>query len=116
MEFAPSVNPNVMRSPKIESMKSNPKPQSVAEVTATMRSAATDRKVKRLRRTLALASAKTFSDVGDELHLAGHIIGSDRLLGISPFGHGSDETVAVSVLLRIGGQLISASADLFADG
>jgi hypothetical protein len=35
---------------------------------------------------------------------------------LSSRGHGSDETIAISVLLRIGSQLISASADLFADG
>jgi hypothetical protein len=48
--------------------------------------------------------------------LLGHIVGSDRVDGTSPFGHGNDETVAVSVLLLIGAQLISASASLFEDG
>jgi len=35
---------------------------------------------------------------------------------LSPFGHGSDEAVAVSLLLRIGSELVSAAADLFSDG
>jgi hypothetical protein len=50
------------------------------------------------------------------LHVIGHLIGPDRVQGESPFGHGNDQTVAVSVLLRVAGHLISASANLFADG
>ena len=48
--------------------------------------------------------------------MLGHMIGPDRADGASPFGHGSDETVAVAMLLRIAGQLVSASADMFMDG
>lgn len=69
-----------------------------------------------LRIGLARFSSIRFHQVGAELHLTGHIIGSDRVTGASPFGHGSDEVVAISMLLRIASQLISASADLFADG
>lgn len=65
---------------------------------------------------LAKFTADTFSRVGEELHVVGHVFGSDRVSGASPGGHGSDEVVAVSLLLRIGGQLTSASADLFSDG
>jgi len=57
-----------------------------------------------------------FSHVGEQLHVAGHILGTDRRDGLSPFGHGDDTTVAVSILLRIGSQLISGSADLISDG
>ena len=56
------------------------------------------------------------SAASTELHVAGHIIGSDRAQGRSPFGHGTDEVVAVSLLLRICAELTSASADLFKDG
>lgn len=65
---------------------------------------------------LAKYTSKAFDKVGTLLYLSGHIIGSDRKTGVSPFGHGSDETVAISLLLRIASQLISASADLFLDG
>ena len=69
-----------------------------------------------LRIALARFSSDQFHQVGAVLHLAGQIIGPDRAAGASPFGHGSDEVVAISMLLRIASQLISASADLFADG
>ena len=78
--------------------------------------AALDESVRAERHELAMFSAAQFLEVGTELHVLGHIIGSDRASSDSPFGHGNDETVAVSVLLRIASQLISASADLFADG
>lgn len=81
-----------------------------------VRQAATSAKLRRLRHSLAALSAKNLLAAGRELHVAGHIIGSDRVKGHSPFGHGSDEVVAVSVLLRICAQLTSASADLFKDG
>jgi hypothetical protein len=78
--------------------------------------AANDETLRKQRNTLADFTSEIFSSVGTELHLLGHIVGTDRVGGVSPFGHGSDETVAVSVLLRIGSQLVSASADLFEDG
>ena len=78
--------------------------------------AALDSSLVTHRRDLLNFTADIFSRVGDELHAVGHIFGPDRAAGISPSGHGSDEIVAVSVLLRIAGQLTSASNDLFADG
>jgi hypothetical protein len=81
-----------------------------------MRAAATDCSVANLRQDLARFTADAFSKSGSLLHVIGHIIGSDRVENRSPFGHGSDETVAVSLLLRIGSELVSASTDLFADG
>jgi hypothetical protein len=68
------------------------------------------------RRDLAKFTAEIFAMVGTELHAVGHILGTDRKSGVSPFGHGSDEIVAVSLLLRIAAQIVSASNDLFADG
>jgi hypothetical protein len=50
------------------------------------------------------------------LHLSGHIVGPDRKSGASPVGHGSDETVAIALLLRIAAELIEASNDLFMNG
>jgi hypothetical protein len=78
--------------------------------------AAADKALCNLRNELAEFTAETFSRLGEELLAIGHIFGTDRKNGLSPGGHGSDEIVAISVLLRIGGQLVSASADLFADG
>lgn len=57
---------------------------------------------------------KCLLGVGTTLHAFGHLLGPDRKSGASPFGHGDDSAVAVSVLLRIGSQLVSGSADLFA--
>lgn len=68
------------------------------------------------RRGLAKFTAETFLKTGDELHVMGHFLGPDRKSGVSPYGHGSDEIVAVSLLLRIAAQLTSASNDLFSDG
>jgi hypothetical protein len=75
-----------------------------------------DSRLVECRANLARFAAIVFATVGRELHVVGHIIGSDRVTRSSPWGHGTDETVAISVILRIGSQLISASADLFADG
>ena len=97
-------------------MQGNSEECGATEITEIIRRAASDRSLKRHRRQLARSSAKTFLEVGNELHVVGHVIGSDRIRNVSPFGHGSDETVAVSLLLRIAGQLISASTDLFGDG
>jgi hypothetical protein len=81
-----------------------------------IRSAALEVSQVAVRMSLAQFTAAVFQDVGKELHLIGHFLGADRHNGLSPFGHGDDATVAVSMLLRIGSQLVSASADLIADG
>lgn len=78
--------------------------------------AAADESQTTARNDLAKFTAQIFAQVGEELHAVGHIFGEDRVKGASPFGHGNDEMVAVSMLFRIGGQLISAIVDPFADG
>lgn len=80
------------------------------------RKGAADQAQTAARKELAKFTAQTFTQVGDELHAVGHIIGGDRVSGASPFGHGNDEMVAVSLLFRIAAQLTSASVDLFSDG
>lgn len=80
------------------------------------KSSATDPVQVAGRHALAKFTAETFTTVGNELHVVGHVLGTDRKLGMSPFGHGSDEIVAVSLLFRIAAQLVSASNDLFGDG
>lgn len=81
-----------------------------------MRAAAIDPKLSSIRKQLACFTSETFASVGKLLHAGGHFIGVDRVEGHSPFGHGNDETVAVSMLLRIGSELVSGSNDLFSDG
>ncbi|WP_155122428.1 hypothetical protein [Burkholderia ubonensis] len=88
-------------------------PQQYKEV---MHSAARDASQVALRFDLARFFAKTAAAAGEELHVLGYIVGPDRAAGLSPFGNGSDETVAVSILLQVAAQLVSASADLFDDG
>lgn len=87
-----------------------------SDVAELVRRSAADPELRRQRLDLAQFAAQTFCRVGDELHVAGDIIGADRASGKSPFGHGSDETVGISLLLRMASQLISASAELFAGG
>jgi hypothetical protein len=86
------------------------------EAVVIINEAALDDALVLMRRELLGFTAGLFSQVGEELHEVGHIFGPDRASGASPAGHGSDEIVAVSLLLRIAGQLTSASSDLFADG
>lgn len=93
-----------------------PSDHDIERYTNLAKTAAADSAQVAARRELAKFTAETFEAAGTELHLVGHILGTDRTNGVSPFGHGSDEIVAVSLLLRIAAQLVSASNDLFADG
>ncbi len=90
--------------------------QLTEEVKEFARCNATDESLMALRHRLAKFTADTFTEVGNELHAVGNIFGTDRRDGLSPFGNGSDEIVAVSLLFRIAGQLTSAASDLFQDG
>ena len=91
-------------------------PLDLQRIKETIHSATRDASLVKLRFELAQFVAETFASTGEELQLLGHIVGSDRKDGLSPFGHGSDEAVAISTLLRIATQLVSASANLFQDG
>lgn len=93
-----------------------PKDDANKQIREIIRSSASDSASTALRTETAAFAAKTFVEVGNDIHLSGHLLGTDRRDGKSPFGHGSDEAVGVSVLLRIGGQLVSASADLLTQG
>jgi hypothetical protein len=88
----------------------------IEEIRIAVSAAALDPKLVTIRKDLSLFASGVFSDVGTQLHVAGHIIGTDQKEGKSPFPHGSDEVVGMSVLLRIGSQLISASAELLTEG
>ena len=86
------------------------------DIAETIRHAANDPHLVERRADLARYFAKMFELAGDELHVVGHIIGTDRAVAASPREHDSDETVGVSVILRVASQLLSASVDLFMDG
>jgi len=93
-----------------------PTPEELSRVREIVASASADQTLRTLRREMAAFAAATFLEAGQNVHAIGHVLGSDRKDGLSPFGHGNDEAVGVSVLLRIGAQLISASADLLEGG
>jgi hypothetical protein len=80
---------------------------------AAVQVAATDAQLIDVRRELVSLTVRTFAVSGDMFLVGGHIFGSDRVEERSPFGHGCDETVAVGMLLRIGGELVWASHELF---
>jgi hypothetical protein len=88
----------------------------VSDAAVVIREAALDPRLIELRADLAGFTGATFKVAGTELHVFGHLMGADRKSGASPFGHGDDAAVAVSILLRIGSQLITAGADLINDG
>jgi hypothetical protein len=68
------------------------------------------------RSSFAEFAAETFKSLGEKLFVCGHILGPDRRDGVSPFGHGDDAVVAISMLLRIASELVSACADLVNSG
>lgn len=68
------------------------------------------------RLSFATFTADTFKGLGEKLFVCGHILGPDRRDGVSPFGHGDDAVIAVSMLLRIGSELVSGCADLVDSG
>lgn len=64
------------------------------------------------RLEFAAYTSNSFKDLGEKLFVCGHVLGTDRRDGVSPFGHGDDALVAMSMLLRIASELVSACADL----
>lgn len=77
-----------------------------------IRRAAVDPSSIAARSNFAAFAADTFKSLGEKLFVCGHILGADRRDGVSPFGHGDDAVVAVSMLLRIASELVSGCADL----
>jgi len=68
------------------------------------------------RRTCCHALAAGLDRVGRVLWVGGSIIGSDRAVGRSPFGFGSDATVGVATLAQVAGQLVSPIVALVGEG
>lgn len=77
-----------------------------------VRRAAVDPASVAARLSFATFAADTFQTLGDRLFVCGHVLGSDRRDGVSPFGHGDDAVVAVSMLLRIAAELVYGCSDL----
>ena len=86
--------------------------EEIDSIARQIKTASENVELQKNRLELAHFTADIFYDSGRELHVSGHLIGLDREEGKSNTGHGDDEAVAVSMLLRIGGQLVSAGADL----
>jgi hypothetical protein len=70
----------------------------VTPLSVDREAAAIDHNLVGVREGLARFTSEAFAKAGQLLHAFGHVIGSDRVEKRSPFGHGSDETVAVSML------------------
>lgn len=83
------------------------------EIKDAIRLVALDPNIVAARKDLARFTGNVFEDMGKTLHGFDHVSGTD---GASPFGLGNDSAVAVSMLLRIGGELVSGAADLIIDG
>ncbi|NUP12501.1 MAG: hypothetical protein HOW73_41175 [Polyangiaceae bacterium] len=87
----------------------------IDEFRKLVRTAAADPVLVSRRFELARLAARTLEELGVELDVAGRLLGTDRLKGLSPTGNGSDETVAVALLLRVASELIGGCASLFAE-
>lgn len=85
------------------------------DIRTIVRVAALDPVLVARRFEVARLATDAFKNLGMELEVAGRLLGSDRVNGLSPGGNGSDETVAVGLLLRVASQLIGGCASLFAD-
>jgi hypothetical protein len=86
------------------------------DVEAVIQESEKDSELTALLIDLATFAAESLESIGQELRAIGYFIGPDRVNGNSPFGNGSDETYAISVLLRILAQLSSGATDLFNKG
>jgi hypothetical protein len=79
----------------------------------TIREAGSVSTLVRLRKRVGQKLGEALVEVGQLLHVSGRMIGLGRLDGSSTKGNGDDETVAVGVLLEVGGELTLAALDLF---
>lgn len=68
------------------------------------------------RRELCQALALAFKRAGEGLWIGGSIIGPDRVDGVSPFGFGSDATVALGTVVQIAGELSAGVIALLDQG
>ena len=92
----------------------NRQPVGQSEVMSRIRTYADNEALKKHRYELARFAAKVFADAGEKLHVFATIHRDSRSEHAT--NDVSDETTAVSILLRISAQLLSVSTDLFSDG
>jgi hypothetical protein len=69
-----------------------------------------------LRRGLCEALTLALKKAGEALWICGSVIGSDRVDGASPFGFGSDATVALGTVVQIAGELSAGVITLLEQG
>ena len=81
-----------------------------------MKRSVEDAEQTKLRLATAKRLASSLGTIGKHAFVNGHILGTDRRDGRSPFGHGNDAVVSISRLASIASELLSGSADLIADG
>lgn len=86
------------------------------EIRSVIARASQDPAQRKARLDFLSCASDAFRDVGEMLHVFGHILGDDRKSGLSPFGHGDDEKVGIALLLQIAAQIVSASTQLLQDG
>jgi hypothetical protein len=91
-------------------------PDEIALSRDAVRRAALDPSSVAARLSYAAFVAETYKSFGEKLYVFGHILGSDRRDGLSPFGHGDDAAVAFSMLLRIASELTAGCAELISGG
>jgi hypothetical protein len=54
--------------------------------------------------------SKSLANISWEVGLIGHLFGDDRRANQSPFGHGCDSEVSISIILEIGASLIKGAS------
>src|SRR5260370_35752913 len=94
-------------------MKPHAEQATAPDIAETIRVAAQNRSLMKDWRKLAQFAAKVFLSAGTELHVVGHLVGSDRGAGVSLYGYGSDEAVPAALFSRIGPQTVSATHSPF---
>jgi hypothetical protein len=81
-----------------------------------LRSAAIDTGAQRARRTGLAALIAAMHGAGDRLHVAGSIIGGDRVSGASARGNGDDALVGLAMVCRTGAALMQGAEMLLDAG
>jgi len=81
-----------------------------------LRQAAENEQAMAARRSLCRALVTAFEATGQALRVGGHLLGSGRVDGSSPFGNGDDGMVALGYLSSTCASLISGAVELLTEG
>ncbi|HEX4519007.1 MAG TPA: hypothetical protein VH063_05440 [Gaiellaceae bacterium] len=79
---------------------------------ARLAAAANDDDAQASREQACETLTTAFRDAGQLLWVGGYLFGPDRAAGVSPFQYGSDATVALGTVCRIGSELMEGAATL----